>query len=71
MTKRLLIAPILVAFLAACAAPGGGNAPGPTTRIEAGAPETAGFSSDRLARITSAFKAEVDRGGVARSRQKY
>ena len=64
MTKRLLIAPVLVALLTACTTPGVGNAPGQMGRIDSAAPESAGFSSDRLARVTSAFKAEVDRGGV-------
>ena len=64
MTPRLLIASALIALLAACATPGAGIAPGQLGRIETAAPEAAGFSSDRLARVTSAFKAEIDRGGV-------
>jgi CubicO group peptidase (beta-lactamase class C family) len=59
-----LIAPVVVALLTACATPGVGNGPGQLGRIQAAAPEAAGFSSERLARITTAFKAEVDRGGV-------
>jgi CubicO group peptidase (beta-lactamase class C family) len=64
--RRRSLAPALLALAlaAACATPGSGPAPGQLGRIEAAAPEAADLSSERLARVTSAFKAEVDRGGV-------
>ena len=64
MRRRSLIAPALIALLTACATPGTGTSTGQLGRIDPAAPEAAGFSSERLARITSAFKTEVDRGGV-------
>ncbi len=64
MRQRALLAPVLVALLTACATPVTTTGPGQIGRIEAAAPEAAGFSSERLARVTTAFKTEVDRGGV-------
>ncbi len=64
MRRRSLFAPAVLALVTACATPGSGTAPGQLGRIEAAAPEAAELSSERLARVTTAFKAEVDRGGV-------
>ncbi len=64
MSRRSLIALILVALLTACATSDPDTAPGQMGRLESAAPEAAGFSAERLVRVTSAFKAEVDRGAL-------
>jgi CubicO group peptidase (beta-lactamase class C family) len=64
MWTRRILAPAVLALLTACATPGAGPAQGSLGRIEAASPDAAGMSSQRLARVTEAFKAEVDRGGV-------
>ena len=64
MWTRRLAAPALLALVTACATPGSGPATSALGRIEAAAPEAAGLSSQRLARLTEGFKAEIDQGRV-------
>ncbi|MBL8344763.1 MAG: beta-lactamase family protein [Rubrivivax sp.] len=58
------MAPALLVLVTACATPGAGPGAGSLGRIEAAAPEAAGISSERLARLTQGFKAEIDQGRV-------
>jgi len=62
MWMKRFVAPIMMALVAACATPGAGT--GYSSRLEAAAPETAGMSGQRLARLTEAFRAEIDQGRV-------
>ncbi len=64
MKPHRFIAPALLVLVAACATPGAGPGSVALGRIEAAAPEAAGFSGERLARLTQGFKAEIDQGRV-------